>query len=196
MRLVLSALVVACGSPAKPEVVVPPISNTARSCTEAAVGLERGTRSIRDPDSSVLETMRSRCTLDSWPTAAIDCFATMREGELGQCAAKLHDEPREAMFAVLGGGSDRAAIAIARLRLQSLVVGVAECDQFVTAVTTALGCEGMPVDARVMLGNETASFWDLPTHGLPPDAQRRMAEVCGASLAELQQQTAGLGCGP
>jgi hypothetical protein len=52
----------------------------------------------------------------------------------------------------------------------------------------------MPVDKRAQLGTETADFWDLPTHGLPEDAQRRMGAACGASLAQLEEQARGVGC--
>jgi hypothetical protein len=54
----------------------------------------------------------------------------------------------------------------------------------------------MPLDRRVQLGAETADFWSLPTQNLPADAQKRMAAVCGQSLAALQQQAAGAGCMP
>lgn len=182
--------------PAPAVVSAPVISNQTRTCTEAAVGLESATRGVRDPDATIVEPMRARCADDAWPTSAIDCFATMREGELGKCAAGLADAPREHLFAVLGGGGGRGAIAVARARLGTLSVGIAECDQFVTAVAAVLDCERMPLDTRVELGNETAGFWDLPTHGLSADAQRRMAEVCGQSLAQLQQQASGVGCVP
>jgi hypothetical protein len=64
----------------------------------------------------------------------------------------------------------------------------------VSTVATVLACEQMPIEARAELGVETASFWDLPTKGLSADAQRRMSEVCGASLRELEQQASGAGC--
>ncbi len=141
--------------------------------------------------------MRARCIADGWKTPAVDCFAMMDEGDLGRCAAKLDDRARDRMFSVLGGGDDaRFKISIARARLESLKVGVAECDQFVTAVASVLGCEQMPIDARAALGAETADFWNLPTQGLSADAQRRMALVCAGSLAQLQQEADGAGCRP
>jgi hypothetical protein len=172
-----------------------PIANTGQSCADAAAGLERSTRGLRPPESTVLDAMRVRCNADHWSAKALDCFATMQEGELGRCALALRDDQRDAMFAVLGGGEDaRTKIAIARSRLEVLQVGVAECDRFVSKVATVLGCEQMPVEARAELGAETASFWDLPTTGLSPDAQRRMSEACGASLRELEHQASGAGC--
>ncbi|MGE5181178.1 MAG: hypothetical protein ACM31C_03910 [Acidobacteriota bacterium] len=186
-------LIAACGAATAPPAHVP--ANATASCREAAAGLEQGTRSVRAPESSVVIEMHARCTEDVWPVAAIECFARMHEGELGRCARALPDGARDRMFAVLGGGApDRAAIAIARARLESMQVGVGECDRFVAAVHSVLTCEQMPIEARVQLGNETADIWDLPTEGLPEDAQRRMADACGASLAQLQQQAQDAGC--
>ena len=189
----------ACGaSPAPVPVVAPtPISNATKSCSEAAVGLERSTKSIRAPEQSVVQPIRARCTEDLWPAVAIDCFATMHEGELGHCAAKLADRSREAMFAALGGGeNDRTAIAIAQAKLETMQVGVAECDQFIATVRTLITCEQLPVETRAVLGRETADVWDLPASGLPIDAQRKMAEACNTSLVSLQQQALGAGCMP
>ncbi len=73
-------------------------------------------------------------------------------------------------------------------------VGVGECDKFVAAVAAVLTCESMPVEARAQLGNQTADFWDLPTHGLPADAQRRIADACDASRAQLEQEARDAGC--
>ena len=199
MKLAALLLVAACGGaatasqPTQPARRVP--SNAATSCREAAAGLEQATRGVREPESSVVIEMHARCTEDLWPVAAIDCFARMHEGDLGRCARALPDRLRDRMFAVLGGGvPDRAAIALARARLESMQVGVGECDRFVAAVHAVLTCEQMPIEARVQLGNETADFWDLPTEGLPADAQRRMADACGASLQQLQQQAHDAGC--
>ncbi len=191
MKYTLIVLVACGGAPP----AVKPVGNSAPTCSEAAVGLEQATRSVRAPESSVLVAMRARCGDDAWPVAAIECFAKMREGELGRCARALPDEARGHMFNELAGGAtERAAIAIARARLELLQVGVGECDRFVAAVAVVLTCEQMPIDARIELGNETASFWDLPTHGLPEDAQARMAAACGDSLAQLRQQAQDAGC--
>lgn len=149
---------------------------------------------MRAPETSVVRSMDDRCAYDRWPARAVDCFAEMGEGELARCATLLGDSERGAMFGVLVGGSDRAAIEVARLRLQSLELGVGECNRFVAAVANVLGCEQMPVAARVQLGNETAELWDLPTAGLPADAQRRMAEACGSSLALLESEASTAGC--
>lgn len=197
MRLALLLVVAACSrGAALPPVVSSgvPAPQRQRSCREAAVGLERATRDVRAPSTSIVREVDGRCEDDSWSQQAIACFADMRDGELPRCARLLPAAPRDALLALVGGGGGRAAIEVARARLGSLEVGVGECDRFVAAVTTMLGCEQVPVDARVQLGNETADFWELPTTGLPEDAQRRMADVCGASLAALQAEAANAGC--
>src|SRR5215468_7481694 len=118
MRGLAFAVVVACGSPAKPVPTVAPLANLGKTCAEAAVGIERGTKSVRPPESSVVQDMKQRCADDAWPEPARACFADMHEDELGKCAAQLADAPRKAMFAALAGQSDdRTAIAIARARL-------------------------------------------------------------------------------
>jgi hypothetical protein len=194
--VVLGCALVGCGERPRPAPPVP-LTNETRGCGQAAAGLERGTRSVRGPDDSVLGPMRARCTEDGWPTAAIDCFATMTEDDLGRCAGLLESHDRDRMFAALGGDAhDRSAIAIAVARLSSLKVGIAECDQFVTRVSSVLGCEQMPLETRLQLGNETADFWSLPTARLSADALRRMSTVCGQSLAELEQRATDAGCTP
>jgi hypothetical protein len=198
VKLVALVALAACSSsggrpPPAPPV---PLANATRGCSEAATGLERGTRGIRPPESSVLRAMREQCTADTWPATAIDCFATMAEGDLGRCAAMVPEPARDRLFHELGGGSDRTTIAIALAKLSILKVGVVECDRFVATVSHLLVCDAMPLDQRAQLGVETADFWSLPTTGLPADAQRRMAEVCGKSLATLQQQAVTAGCMP
>lgn len=202
MRSLVLAVLIACSSnsaapPAKPEPIAAqaPIANVAQSCRNAALGLENATRGVRAPESSVFDPMREKCEADAWPAAAIECFAKMTEGDLGRCAKELPEQMRNGMFAVFGGGPpDRAAIAIARARLSILAVGVAECDQFVTAVSAALGCEAMPIETRVHLGNETVDFWALPTKGLSAEVHQRMASVCSESLAALQAEIKTAGC--
>ncbi len=201
----LVAVGLGCGTPQTAAPPAPPVPTTvttsvaspARSCNEAAAGLERGTRSVRDPDTSVLGDMRARCVEDAWSAAAIECFAVMKEDDLGRCAGELAAAPRGRLFTTLGGGfDDRTAIAIAQARLGTLKVGITECDRFVTGVARALGCEQMALETRAALGNETADFWSLPTSNLPADASRRMAAVCAKSLTFLQQQVADAGCMP
>lgn len=197
MRLVL-VLLAACGGapkPAETPVAERPITNIARSCSDAAHGLEGATRSVREPDHHVFDALKKRCTDDAWPSTAIECFATMREGDLGRCSHDLSERSREGMFAVLGGSEpSRAGLTVARARLEQLEVGVPECDKFVTAVSDVLACEAMPIDMRVNLGNETAQFWSLPTARLQADDLQRISNVCGQSLLSLQQQSAGIGC--
>jgi hypothetical protein len=173
-----------------------PVANlVTRTCSDAAAGLERATRGIRAPEDTVLAPMRTRCTEDAWSVEAIECFAAMQPDDLGACAGKLSKTPREAMLAVLAGiHDDRAAVAVVVARLATLKVGVPACDQFVAAVATVMTCEGLPLETRVQLGNETADFWSLPTSGLPPDAQAKMTSACGESLAALQRESTGAGC--
>lgn len=191
----LVIFVLACGGSGTR--TAPPVPTTERTCAEAAAGIESGTRGIRDPETSVVSRVRGLCLDDAWPADAVACFAHMTEGELGRCAGALATAPRERLLAVLGGaGDDRMAIAVAQARLTGLEVGVAECDSFVTAVARALACEAMPLAQRAQLGNETAEFWSLPTTNLPAEAARRMAAVCGESLAVLRQQVADAGCMP
>jgi len=167
------------------------------TCADAALGLENATRGVRAPDHDVFDTLRARCASETWPSSAVDCFATMAEGDLGRCSVALPDKHRESLFAVLSGGEPtRAGLEITRARLASLQVGVSECDQFVRAVATTLTCEAMPLDTRVQLGNETADFWSLPTDRLSAADRQRIASACGESLASLQQQAVGYGCMP
>ena len=166
------------------------------SCADAALGLENATRGVRDPDRSVFDALRDRCADDAWPVVTIDCFATMQEGDLGRCAKTMgNDDMRDAVFAVLVGNEpDRAGIYVARARLDQLQVGVPACDRFVSAVATAMTCEGLSVGARLQLGNETAEFWSLPTSRLSSEAVQQMSEVCGESLDSLERQAQDVGC--
>jgi hypothetical protein len=200
MRLAL-LLLAACGSSPSPGPAAPPpptdrpITNVARSCSDAAHGLEGATKSVREPDQHVFEALLKRCTDDSWPSTAIECFATMREGDLGTCSKSLPERSREGMFAVIAGNEpNRAGLTVARARLEQLAVGVPACDEFVTAVSAVLACEAMPIEMRLTLGNETAQFWSLPTTRLQADDLKRISDVCGQSLMTLQQQSSGVGC--
>ena len=169
----------------------------ALACREAAVGIERGTRSLRPPEGSVLEPVRRLCVDDRWPAAAVGCFAAMSEGDFGRCAAGLPKVPRRRLLdRIAGGAGDRIAVVEALTRLATLQVGIAECDRFVEAVARVLVCDAMTIEVRAQLGSETADFWSLPTSGLPADAQLRMADVCGRSTQALEQQAADAGCAP
>lgn len=193
-------LLAACGSTTKPAPkAAAPIANVAEThtCADAALGLQNGTRGVRAPDHAVFDALSGRCASDTWPASAIDCFATMAEGDLGRCSRELPDKQRESLFAVLAGDEPTlAGLAVARARLANLQVGVAECDRFVAAVATTLTCEAMPLDTRVQLGNETADFWSLPTARLSAADLQRIGAVCGQSLASLEQQTVSYGCMP
>ncbi len=189
----------ACGGPPAPPPAppVPVEAATTRGCGEAAAGLERATRGIRPPEESVLAPMRTRCVEDSWSSTAIDCFATMTPDDLGTCAGLVNEKDRDALFAVISGNArDQGALAIIVARLANLKVGVAECDRFVSSVASAMSCDGLPLEQRHELGNETAEFWSLPTKNLPPDAVTRMVRACTESLEALQQQVAAVGCMP
>jgi hypothetical protein len=168
------------------------IDNKVRSCAEAAVGIEQATRSIRPPESSIVQDMRARCETDRWPADAIDCFATMKEGALGDCAVKLSDDDRRAMFTTLGG-DESTAIAIARVQLTTMHVGVPACDHLFATTREMLGCERIPVEQRARLGPQVANLWSLPTN-LPADAQARMAVVCQQTLDEIDKQAHDMGC--
>lgn len=198
----LVLVVTACSSqsqssrPVEPEQHPGTLSNTPpRTCKEAALGLESATRGVRDPSNAVAGPLTLRCHEDAWPVAALECFATMREGELGKCGRLLPDKSRTMLFAVLSGHGDaHMSIAIAHARLEQLTVGVKECDDFVGAVASVLACEHVPLDVRVQLGQETADFWALPTSRLAADDMQRMSVVCGQSLATLTQQATDAGC--
>jgi hypothetical protein len=194
----------------------PPAETTAApsaaQCSEAAAGLEGGTRGIRDPDSSVLASIRARCVEDVWPAAAVRCFAMMTEGQLGECAGQLPALARQRMFAALGSGgvrrddaaegrapsdavSTQLALAQAVAKLQALHIGVAACDALVRTAERALACAAMEAELRVQLGAELADFWTLPT-ALPEAAIRKMTEVCGKWHAVLVQRVVAAGCMP
>ena len=199
MRVALLLCLAACSTP--PAARTPPVApeapleapKVAHNCSDAAVGLERATKGVRAPESTVFDAMRGRCSDDQWPLAAIECFAMMKEGDVGRCARELHDGVRDRMFAVLSGGNDRGSLAITRARLDAMTVPVAACDQFIRSVSAVLACEQMPIETRIELGNDTADFWDLPAQ-LPADAEQRISTACGQSLSALQQHAAVAGC--
>lgn len=204
-RLIGLVSVTACTAPAATAPTTTPAAPTAgsdvpvhiRTCGEAAVGLDRATQTLRDPDSQVLAPLKDKCLGGGWDQASIDCFATMRADDLAKCAAMLPDRARDAMFAVLAEREPtQAALAIARARLGAMKVGVDECDLFIQAVSTVLTCEAMPLDARVQLGNETADVWSLPTARLSPEAHQRMATACETSRHSLEKRVQEAGCMP
>ena len=96
-----------------------------RNCAAAAAGLEHATVGVREPDADILVPARSLCARDTWPTIAIDCFATMTPDDLGRCAALLSDGSRNAVFALLEGNElSPASIAVARAKLSVMHVGI------------------------------------------------------------------------
>ena len=218
LSLALAASAVGCGPRGKtvpaqaPTTAAPAAAAPTRmqrpahhGCTEAAAGFESATRGVRAPESSFLAAMRERCLSDAWPAAAIDCFARMAEGDLGRCAGELSMSSRDRMFAALGsggheGGSDamssELSLAISVAKLESLRVGVAACDAFITAVRRALACAAMAVETRVSLGPETADFWSLPSSGLPASAQQKMSDVCARSRTVVEDEILAAGCMP
>jgi len=202
MRAILLLWVLApgCWTSAQPT-PAPPVPETIESkpsCNEAAIGIERSTRDLRPAGAPIAGPLRARCTEDHWAATAIECFAHMGEDDLGRCAALLETKTRDKLFDALGNGgttSDRAELAIDIAKLQSLRVGIPECDNFVIAVGRILACNEMPLAARVQLGNETVDFWSLPNNGrLPADAIKRMATVCDQTRGELEQRAVGAGC--
>jgi len=136
--------------------------------------------------------MRARCADDRWSGAAIDCFAQMKEDELGRCAATLPDDARRQMFAALGGG-DETAIAVAKLRLANMHVGIPTCDALWVTASEYLACEAVPIATRAQVGPQIADSWNLPDH-LPADAQAKMTTVCTQSRETLLQQAVAVGC--
>jgi hypothetical protein len=202
----LALLAAGCGSsphpaaapaPAATAPAPPVIANTKRTCQDAAVGLQRGTRALRAPERDVVEPMRRLCVGDGWPAATIECFAQMHEGDFGRCAAPLSKPERQRLFdRISDGENERIAVASALVQLSTLQVGIAECDRFIETVAHVLVCDSMALDVRAQLATETADFWSLPTSGLPADAQLRMAEVCGKSTAALKQHAVDAGCAP
>ncbi|MEZ4360300.1 MAG: hypothetical protein R3B48_08975 [Kofleriaceae bacterium] len=211
----LTLALAACGPAARPDAPAPlgnpppaptPAAPAARGCSEAAAGVEGGTRGIRGPDSTVLTAIRARCLEDAWPAAAVDCFALMTEGELGACAGRLPRLARQRMFAVLGSGgaddgeatdarSSELALALAAAKLRALHVQVAACDALIETATRALACEAIPATERVRLGAELADFWSLPDE-LPASARRQMDEVCGKWHPKLVERVLAAGCMP
>jgi hypothetical protein len=174
---------------------VPLSHHVSRDCRHAATGLSGATRGVRDPETDVVDGLIDRCQRDGWPSDAVDCFAQMAEGELGRCAKLLEERAREGMFAVLAGNEPSAAgLYVAKARLQQVQVGIESCDRFVAAVTTILACDGLSIEMRLQLGNETAQFWSLPTDRLAADDRQRMSQVCVTSLETLAKETAPVGC--
>lgn len=195
-RVGLVALVACYGGtrPTSPAPPVPPIVPL-RTCADAAAGIERATKDLRDPEVSVVRGLRARCADDAWPVRAVECFASMTAPELGRCAGQLDAEDRERMFAVLAGGlGSRTAVEVVIARLANVRVGIDACDRFVAAVASAMRCEGVPVATRVRLGTDTAEVWSVPASKLSAADRREMADVCTASLAELARTTAAAGC--
>lgn len=201
MKALLALLTLGCGAsstttappPATPAPPIPlDIDAVAKTCNDAAAGIEAGTIGLREPGGTVLAQMTKRCLEDVWSVSAIECFAGMNADDLGRCAGKLANAPRDAMFQVLGGrDEDRHNVALVIARLSAMKVGIARCDDFVSAVASVMRCEQLPIETRVQLGAETADFWSLPTSGLPTDAQAKMDAACGESLAALERETAG-----
>ena len=197
MRAALVFLASGCWSSAQPPPAPPVPQQAAHSCTDAAIGLERGTKNVRLPDQELLGPMKSRCVEDAWPAGAIDCFAKMGEDELGHCAGLLDQRDRDKLFTALGGGSgygDRTELMLITAKVAAMQTGVPACDDFISAVGRVLACDFMPIDARIQLGNDTADFWALPTSGLPADAVKRMTSICDQSRVDLEQRAGGQGC--
>lgn len=196
---ILASGLAGCWTSAPPP--APPVPNTIAastgSCNEAAFGIDRGTRDLRGPDQPIVAPLRARCVEDAWSADAIDCFTKMAPNDLGRCAGLLDEPRREKLFAVIAGNAsttDRATLGVAIAKLQALRSGIPECDNFFNAVERILGCNEMPIQIRIQLGNETVDSWALPTSRLPADAIKRMAVVCDQTRGELEQRAVGAGC--
>lgn len=139
--------------------------------------------------------MRGRCADDRWTGDAIDCFSQMTEGDLGRCANKLPEDARHQMIAAVisSGGGDETAVAIAKLRLSGMHVGIPACDALWVTASEYLSCDPVPIATRAEVGPQIADSWNLPDN-LPLDAQAKMTEVCTKSRETLLQQAVAAGC--
>ena len=199
-------VVVGCGSskapPPKPPPAPPvPVVFDNRTCIDAAIGLDRMTKTLRPPDEiaeGVVGLVQQRCAEDGWSAAAIECFAAMTEEDLSACTRLILPMHREKLIATLVGNvaDDSEELASIVTKLQALQVGILNCDRFVQAVTVTMSCRGLKSAQRIALGNETADFWSLPTTRLSIEDRARMAAACGESLVALQQQSVDVGCMP
>lgn len=169
-----------------------------RTCIDAAIGLDRSTKTLRPPEDDVVGPVQQRCADDGWSTAAIECFAAMTEEDLTACTRLILPMQREKLIATLVGNAsdDSEELATIVSKLQGMQVGILNCDRFVQAVTVTMSCRGLASSARIALGNETADFWSLPTTRLSIEDRARMAAACGESLEALQQQSVDVGCMP
>ncbi|HEY1812506.1 MAG TPA: hypothetical protein VGG74_09185 [Kofleriaceae bacterium] len=206
-RLIVVVVIAACAPSTTQVTPVEPIAHRGTmipmaqhvwTCTEAALGLEHGSVDVRAPETTVLDVMRTHCADDAWSAAAIECFATMRPGDLARCAAQLSEGASDHLMASFVPGDDRAdlpigdgeaarTVADAQSSLASLQVNIAECDRFIDSVRGVLACESIPIGKRAELGLEASDMWSLPTQGLPADIVQRMANTCTAQLAELEK---------
>jgi hypothetical protein len=205
MHRVIAVVVIAACAPTTTQVtpVVPlaqrdaalPVPRHVWTCTEAALGLERGSVDVRAPETTVLDVMRRQCTDDAWPATALACFAQMKPGDLARCAEQLPETARDHLMASLvpdqgvdlDDGDAARTVANAQTSLASLQVNIAECDRFIDSVRGVLACETIPIGKRAELGIEASDMWSLPTQGLPADVVQRMANACTTQLAELQK---------
>ena len=76
-----------------------------RTCLDAAVGLDRSTKTLRPPEDDVVGLVRERCAADGWSAAAIECFAAMTEGDLMACTRLVLPMDREKLLATLVGNA-------------------------------------------------------------------------------------------
>jgi len=197
MRPLLLGILVACGhAPARPE---PAPSHSASSgvapalpahgCRDAAHGIASATRGLRDPDTIVVEELTARCTADEWSAEARDCFSGMQEGGLDVCVKHLDGEQSGPLLEVL---ANRASLASAREKLAAITVGIAVCDDYVTAVEKALDCEALTVDVRAQLGTEAANFWSIPLKRLDEEGKQQVVDLCVRGLQQLQAAVQGV----
>lgn len=197
MRVAGLLIVSACWSSAAAPPPAPPVPTAAaHTCSDAAIGLERGTKNVRLPDQELLGPITARCQQDAWPAKAIDCFARMGVDELGNCAGLLDEKDRDKLFTALGGGSgfgDRTELAEITAKVTAIQTGIPACDDYHQVLAKVLACEYMPITTRIQLGIEAAE-WSLPTSRLSPDTVKRMSQVCDQTRSELEQRAVGVGC--
>ena len=207
-------LLAGCSHPAQPPPrstpapaipIATPIVDVPKTCTDAAFGIDRATKDLHPPDQEIVPPMRTRCQRDEWPQLAIDCFARLAsdsadaatgESEIATCVGRLPIAQRAPMLLEIRGEQPDQTAELAEVvtKLGTLQVGIASCDRFVAAVTRMMDCQGLAMDARIQLGNETVEAWNLPMHKVSLQDKAKLAGACMQSLESLERHATALAC--